>query len=322
MKYSRNKRIERLLQIVIEIKTSPKQKLDQLWEKLGVSRSQFYKDKETLAELGFVFEYSRRQKQFIITQDAYLPVANLTLSERLSLIMAFRQLSAAGDYVLTYDGFNAAKKLAAELPSPLRDSFFEDIVLRKGFGCAQEVLEKLQKAIRTKQRVKILYLAPDQHEPADIELEPFQIFFKRRALYVEGFAWHAKAIRMFRLNRIKTVQLTPLGFTVRNDYDFGKRHKNAFSVFPGETVEHVVIRFSKKIRPYIEESLWHHSQVIKPQNDGSILFEVYVAAPREVLWWVLGWGAEAEILKPDWLREEARKTVCKMCRNYGMMISE
>ena len=168
MKHSRYKRIERLLQIVIEIKTSPKQKLDQLWEKLGVSRSQFYKDKETLAELGFVFEYSRRQKQFIITQDAYLPVSNLTLSERLSLIMAFRQLSAAGDYVLTYDGFNAAKKLAAELPSPLRDSFFEDIVLKKGFGCAQEVLEKLHQAINIKWRVRILYQALNQHKSVNV----------------------------------------------------------------------------------------------------------------------------------------------------------
>jgi len=38
----------------------------------------------------------------------------LSLSERLFLMMAVRQLSASGDYILTYEGLNAARKLAGD----------------------------------------------------------------------------------------------------------------------------------------------------------------------------------------------------------------
>lgn len=85
---------------MIEVKTSPRQTVPFLISKLGISRTQYYKDKDDLKSIGFEYEYSRPQKRFIITADKDLPVNSLTLTERLSLIMAFRQLSASGDHIL------------------------------------------------------------------------------------------------------------------------------------------------------------------------------------------------------------------------------
>jgi len=94
----------------------------------------------------------------------------------------------------------------------------------------------------------------------------------------------------------------------RKDYSFARRHRSSFSTFVGDTVEKVTVRFSKRIAPYIRETCWHSSQKIIPQPDGGILFEVEVSEPKEVGWWVLQWGAEAEVLKPESLREELRQT--------------
>jgi len=44
---------------------------------------------------------------------------------------------------------------------------------------------------------------------------------------------------------------------------------------------------------------------------------VHVAEPREVMWWAFRWGAGAEIMEPDWLREEAKGEVEKMKGIYG-----
>jgi hypothetical protein len=49
--------------------------------------------------------------------------------------------------------------------------------------------------------------------------------------------------------------------------------------------------------------------LIKREKDGAILFHVDVAESMEVMWWAFQWGADAEILEPGWLREEAKKTV-------------
>lgn len=85
----------------------------------------------------------------------------------------------------------------------------------------------------------------------------------------------------------------------------------------GDTLEKVTVRFSKRIAPYIRETCWHSSQKITPQRDGGVLFEVEVSEPKEVGWWVLQWGAEAEVLKPESLREELRQTAKALGVLYG-----
>ncbi len=307
----------RIIRIITEIKSMPRQNAGKLSRELGISRSQFYKDKAALAELGFEFEYSHSRGRFVITRDILL-TEDLTLSERLSLIMAFRQLSAAGDHILTYKGLSAARKLAAGLPEPLRESLFDDIVLKEGFGCSGEVMNMLQQAVTESRRVLLTYRKPDLSGPEIHDLDPYHLFFRRRALYVEGYSYTEKGIRMYRLNRIDNVEFTRYLFTVPKEYDFGRRHRNAFSAFPGETTERVAVRFDRRTRPYIEESLWHHSQQIAEEPEGGgIIFTVEIAYPREVMWWSLFWGTGAEIIEPDWLREEAKQEVEKMGERYG-----
>jgi hypothetical protein len=49
-----------------------------------------------------------------------------------------------------------------------------------------------------------------------------------------------------------------------------------------------------------------------------------VAGTREIKYWVLGWGAQAEILEPAILREEVLAEARAMVRLYvtGMMVNE
>ena len=93
--------LQRLLLLVNEVKTNPFQAPDALWASLSVSRAMFYKDRQALAALGFTFHYDRQQHGYVITQDRFLSVLDLSISEVLALIMAVRQLSSSGDYTLT-----------------------------------------------------------------------------------------------------------------------------------------------------------------------------------------------------------------------------
>lgn len=318
MKQEHLKRIRRLMTIIIEVKTSPRQTISQLLERLGISKSQFYKDRKVLADLGFVFGYDRTLKKLVLHQDSTLPVENLTLSERLALIMASRQFSASADYTLTYEGFNAARKLAVDLPRPFMESIFDDIVLKEGFGCTHEVMRDIQKAIEENWQLMLLYQKPENDEPTQEKMDPYQLFFRRRSLYMDGYSRTEGDIRTYRLSRIRKVTFECRGFAVREDYDFGRRYKNAFSAFGGEGTEHVVVRFNREARPYIEDCMWHHTQKTTRQPGGYLLFEVDIYYPREVMWWAFRKGAGAEILEPEWLREEAKETVKEMCRLYDI----
>jgi len=311
---------DRLLRLAADIKTNPWQTVSGLCHALGVAKAQFYRDKQALEGYGFSFSYSRPQNRFLIEKDPYLPIYDLTLTETFALTMAVRQLSAAGDFVLTYDALEAVKKIVANAPGTQRELLVECLhgtVLQRGFGCQPQVLEDLHRALLDQRRVVIQYTPPAAGAAKEYTLHPYQIYFKRRALYLDAYDVEANEYRVFRVNRISRVQPTGMRFTRHTDYNFAQRHRHSFSVFIGETVQRVCVRFNKRITPFIRESCWHHSQQITEQPDGSLLFEVEVNEPREVGWWVLQWGAEAEVLEPESLRQELRETAQRLVRLYA-----
>lgn len=312
-------KLDRLLQLAAAVKTDPWQTIATLCRTLGVAKAQFYRDKDALERYGFVFRYSRAQGRFLIEQDPYLPIYDLTLTETFALTMAVRQLSAAGDFILTYDALEAVKKIVANAPGAQRELLVEclhDTVLQRGFGCRPQVLEDLHRALLDQRRIEICYTPPTAGVAKAYTLDPYQIYFKRRALYLDAYCPEASTYLVFRVNRISAVRPTGMHFTRHADYNFAQRHRHSFSVFVGNTVQRVRVRFSRRLAPFIREVCWHHSQQLTEEPDGSLLFEVEVSEPREVGWWVLQWGAEAEVLEPESLREELRETAQRLTALY------
>ena len=318
------RRLQRLLTLVNEIKTNPRQSPEALYTALGVSSAMFYKDRQMLAELGFAFRYDRRQRQQVITQDQFLPVLHLSTSEVLALIMAVRQLSSSGDYTLTYDAIAALRKVISTTPAALRAFFqasLDDVVLQEGFGCNAMLLQDLWHALQERQRLRIVH---DRGSgPQTWVIDPLQILFKRRALYLDAYVVEERTIKMFRINRIQRVDR--LGVRVPEPvvpYNFRERHRHSFSVFVSEQVQRVRIRFGPEVRQYITETRWHSSQQVEDLPDGGCILQVEVSEPREVGWWALQWGASAEVLEPESLRQEMAVTARKLVEVYGQTRGE
>jgi predicted DNA-binding transcriptional regulator YafY len=314
-------RLPRLIRLITEIKTNPRQTPQQLHGTLGISKARFFEDKKLLEEaLGFKFRFNRAKQSYEIIEDPYFPIIDLKLSEAFALIMAVRQLSASGDYILTYEAIEGIKKIVAAAQPGLRSflrNVLDETVLRQGFGCDAAILESLRKACAEHHHVIITYEHYDQDSLWRHEIDPYQLFFRRRALYLDAYDKAARALRVFRVNRIKKVELTGVRGVVVNDYSFAARFRDTFSAFVSEAVTIVKVRFTKRIAPYIRESLWHWSQQITPLPDGGILYEARVSYPKEVAWWAMSWGSEAEILEPPELRAYVAEEVRKMGAIYG-----
>lgn len=312
-------RLQRLLTLVNEIKTNPRQTPTTLYTALGVSRAMLYKDRGLLAALGFAFHYERRQQRYVITHDQFLPVLNLTTSEVLALIMAVRQLSSTGDYTLTYDAIAALRKIVSNVEADLR-TFFEasldDVVLQKGFGCDASIVHDLWRACQEHRRVRLTHDRGDG--PQEWVVDPYQIVFKRRALYLDAYVVDYRTVNMFRLNRIRRVTILniPPIPTPLVDYNFRERHRHSFSVFVGDQVQRVRVKFRPEVRQLITETRWHRSQQIDELPDGHFIFQVDVSEPREVGWWALQWGASAEVLEPESLRQEMAQTARELVEVY------
>jgi predicted DNA-binding transcriptional regulator YafY len=314
-------RVPRLIRLITEFKTNARQTPEDLSRTLGISRSQYFQDRMLLEKaFGFKVQFNRATRSYEILEDPYLPIVDLKLSEAFALILAVRQLSASGDYILTYEAIEGIKKIVASAQPELR-SFLQNVldenVLRQGFGCDASILESLRQAAAEHHHLIITYEHYDQEALWRHEIDPYQLFFRRRALYLDAYDKRTRALRVFRVNRIKKLELTGLRGVMVTDYSFAKRFQDSFSTFVGEGATTVKVRFTKRIAPYIRESLWHWSQRLTPLPDGGLLYEVRVSYPREVAWWAMSWGSEAEVLEPPELRGYVADEVRKLAAVYG-----
>jgi predicted DNA-binding transcriptional regulator YafY len=313
-------RTPRLLRLITAIKTDPQQSPEQLYRGLGISRAQYFQDKAAVEKaLKFQYRFNRAAGTHEILNDPLIPILNLQLSEAFALILAVRQLSATGDYVLTYDAIEGVKKIVGSAQPELRGflkEVLDEIVLQQGFGVKPEILDDLRRACAEAHHVTLSYLHYDDGALRKHTVCPLTLFFRRRALYLDSFDPTARDFRVFRVNRIRRLELTGIRGRPVGHYSFSQRFRDSFSVFTGKAATRVRVRFSRRAAPYIQESLWHWSQKITPQPGGAILYEVTVAEPREVAWWAMGWGGDAEILEPKALRDYVGQEVRRMMAMY------
>lgn len=296
-------RVTRLLRILQDIRLDPDQSLETMLRKHKISRSQFYKDRLALASLRFQFEY-RKEKGFIISEDRLTPITGLSLSDRITLLFALESLTASGDGVLAARAIEVGRKLAGGLESPFCEQLvecFDREITEKAYGVQPDIFNLLAEAVMEHRRIRILYLRSGTWTESWRAVDPKRIYMRERVLYLYARTVDEKPQewKVFRLNRIRAIEFTGITFRLNPDEDDGfcERQKNAFATFLGTEPKKIVIRFTGEAIPYIKERKWHGSQVIEEQSDGSIIFTVIVAEPKEVVRWSGQFGANAEVLE-------------------------
>jgi predicted DNA-binding transcriptional regulator YafY len=274
-----------------------------------------------LAKTGFVFDYNRARRRYEIKNDISLPVADLSGVETLALVMAVRQISAAGDHTLAFDAVRAIKKIIAHSDQQVRrllEYALDDDVLKQRFKVDSQIIEALWQAQEKGIRLTINYHDFSQQRERQMEIDPYALYFKGHALYLDAYVVAEQKVLMLRVSRVRQVLNRSGVFKVREDYNFGERHRHSYRVITSDQPPQLVrIKFAANAARYIDEAYHHESQKKIPFADGSLELRLRVSEPREVLWYlVFPWGEEAEILEPEWLREEAVKIAQQMINVY------
>ncbi|HYE73601.1 MAG TPA: WYL domain-containing protein, partial [Blastocatellia bacterium] len=237
------------------------------------------------------------------------------------LVMAVRQISAAGDHTLAFDAVKAIKKIISTSDKHLRhllEYAMDDLVLKNKFKVDSRIIEELWQARERSWRLEIVYDDFSQQRERTIQIDPYTLFFKGRALYLDAFIVEEKRVKMLRASRVKRILRRVGNFGVREDYNFNERHRHSFRVMTTDKPPQLVkIKFAKHAARYVDESYHHESQQKLLAEDGTLLLTLKVSDPREVLWYlVFPWGDEAEILEPQWLREEAIEIAQNIVAKY------
>lgn len=185
----------------------------------------------------------------------------------------------------------------------------------KPYGKFRDIINVLNDAVLSRSYIEIEYYTMSRKKKTRRKVAPYKIWFFDGTFYLIGYCCERKDIRTFTIDRITELHQLSEHFDLPEDFNLDAFMRSSFGVFQGAPVA-VKIWFSAAVSEYIEEKIWHETQRVVKQDDGSILFSAEVAGTDEIKFWILNWGAHARVLAPESLRDEIQAEIKAMLKLY------
>ncbi len=292
-------------------------------ERCGVCVRTTYRDLLALdQELGLaLWEDDGR---YGLDRSMFLPPLKLTLLEAMALYLSARLVSKYADE-RDPNVESAFAKLAAVLPPAISEHVQTTVAAlaeKPRNPDFVRVFDVLTSAWANRRRVKIGYLwtSPDGsfQKVYERELDPYFIEPSGigHSCYVIGFDHYSREVRTFKVERIKEIEQTAESYEVPEGWSALDYLRSSWGIVHEPEVE-VKVRFSKAVASRVAESVWHPSQQLEPQPDGTVIFTARVAGTLEITPWILSWGAEAEVLSPAELRQRFAELTQRQAALYA-----
>jgi predicted DNA-binding transcriptional regulator YafY len=299
-------RIDRLFGILLILQNQPRVRAQDLAQKFEVSKRTIYRDITALSEMGVPL-VSLPGEGYELIEGFYLPPLIFTDDEAMALFLGARLLIQQAAGALTLKAEQALAKLAVALPKETRQrvesltGIISFITPQDRFNLDEPQLMTLQQAIQQQRVIHLRYHSYNRDETTERDVEPHQLFYSDGVWYVSGYCRLRQGPRSFRLSRIEKLTLQADTFVKRG------------LVEPELEPVTVQIRFSDTVARWVRERqhyAFQREEVLPIQR--GVLMTYQVDSVSEIVPWVLSWGAAAEVLTPQDLREQLRQEAAKL----------
>ena len=317
-------RITRLLRLLQTLQSGSGKNVSALAGLFQVNRRTIFRDLKTLRQAGMPLEYDPESERYYVSPTWAMPPTRLTPEEAFALIGLATEFVRSRDVQFYDAAYDAALKLERTLPKALRQT------VRREIGGVQvqsrpmseldghtNTYRQLVDAIARRKAVRMVYGSLTEWETIETELRPYRLLFSQRSWYVLGRSSMHQEVRTFNLIRIKSLDVLKRKYAIPKSFSLDKHLGNSWRLIPSSEQEnHVVIRFASLVAKNVAEVKWHKTQKTKFLPDGSLEFKAQVSGLFEIVWWILGYGDQAEVVRPAKLRRLVAQRVAKMAAIY------
>jgi predicted DNA-binding transcriptional regulator YafY len=283
---------------------------DQIAAFVGMSRRNAYRDLRALQDELDIPLWAERGR-WGISDRAFLPAFRLTRAEAMAVFLAARLMARYAD---AYDPDLAAafQKLGEALPPVLArhvQRTLDVMAARPLDPVGSRNLHLLTQAWAERRVVELTY-DPSTYDPTRqprvARVRPYLIepSADSHALYLIGFDETKGGLRTFKLERIRSLAISPVAFEPPPDGEIEAALDRAWGIVADQPVVEVVLRFAPSVASRVAETTWHPTQAVVRNADGSLTWRARVSGTLEIRPWILGWGADVEVLEPEALRAE------------------
>lgn len=316
--------LERMLKIHDELRRGALVNCTKLVKSLEVSRKTIVRDIAFMRDrLELPIEFDAQIQAYRYTQPVNsFPTVNVTEGELLALLVAQRALQQYRGTPFHRQLEIAFEKLAGGLRDRISFSPADELraVSFKNIGLGKTdlaVFNALSAAVLRQEEVAFAYRKPGDAKKSARRVRPYHLANRENLWYLIGHDLERDALRTFALPRIADVVNTKTTFTRPADFSPEKFFASALGVLSGAGNHEVVIRFTSAVAERIREREWHESQEMRELSNGALELRLRLGALVEVEQWILGWGANAEVLAPRELCTSLRHTTAALAKIYA-----
>ena len=250
----------------------------------------------------------------------------VSLEELTELGSAARWLDRAG---LT-ERAGALRELAGKLRALRRpisitefDSDLELVMRTEGLAMRpgprprlqEGLVSLLREAIRASRRVEFDYLAQSTQRRSRQRVEPYGLLYGNRAFLVGRAGW-ADDTRLWRLANVSEARVTNEAFERDPEFDLQSYAERSFGVFQEPPVE-VALRFDAGVARDAATFLFHPSQIVVANPDGSLNVYFRAGGLDEMCWHLVTWGDSVTVEKPARLRRRLARMCASLAAHHG-----
>ncbi|WP_197073309.1 helix-turn-helix transcriptional regulator [Marinitoga sp. 1155] len=316
MKY---KKYIRILEVIVKISKNPGITTKDLSKKFKVSIRTIQKDLNVIEELGLNIE-RWADGSLEIKENMKLGKLDLSIIDKKALLL---MMNISEKYL--YDLFpEELQKLRIwildSLNMKLRKLNETRANLYRFLNPRHEkiklsVINSIEIAIIKNRKIKIIYLHPKHGEIIYI-LNPYLFLFSKSHWFVFAYESERNFETLFRISRIKTVELLEEYFKIPEEKILEEKINTIWEAQYSNKKYNIKIKFASEVAQIIEETIRHPTQKVEKLKNGDIIYDIEVSGYKEIIFWVLSWGKNAEILKPEWIRDKIKSEIENMYKKY------
>jgi proteasome accessory factor B len=299
--------------------------VDELVEETGVDRRTIYRDLNVICEAGYPLISERRNGRKIyrfLTRFKDVPPISFTLQELMTLSFLRSQLDFLKGTPFQEDMESVFRKINSVLP-PRYAAHMERIAGvstplphgRRDYEKASDTLKIVREALLYQYSLLLEYRTGGNGKQAKYSVDPYTLVSYKGGLYLLGFAHNRQALRTFAVERISGAEMSRERFEIPEGFDPAEHFRSAFGIVEEEAMP-VRMRFSPRVAHAVRDRVWHPSQKVEKNDDGSVIIAFEAGGLMEIVSWLLSYGDNVEVLDPRELRIELRNTIKSMAGLY------
>ena len=312
-------RTDRLMGILLELQARGDLRAEDLARRFEVSVRTVYRDLQALSE-GGVPLVAMPGKGYRLMEGYFLPPLTFTATEAALLVLGGEFVRERVDAGLRASAADALRKLTAVLPAERRAAVerWQREILFPTYGTAADEpkLTQIRSAIQERRVVRLLYHAFRRPAPEWREVEPVSLIYLTSDWQLAAYCRLRQAPRTFRLDRIDG--LDPLGdrFALSDRHTLD-RYRGAGMA--GLAEAHV--RFDPAVERWVRER--QPFTFLREELDAAGPIFVYALREgRDLIAWLLSWGATFEVLSPPDLGARIAREAHRMLGRHTQAVDQ